>query len=213
MNSIKGKKTGFGRLVRFAGGGALLMALIGLILFSPLSASGQDGNYGYGAGQGGRHSADRSHSGPHYIGTDPEGHVEFLEIVLDLSEKQTEEVREILAQQHEERMKLHEDSMMAGRRGRGMQGRHETRRNRMHRHNDCDRVDRTEMRARMRRERREVEKDREEMRSSIEKQRGETEKKLAKVLDDDQMQKLRELHELREDHRDQRQERRERRSR
>ena len=54
MNSIAGKKTGFGRLVRFTGGGALLMALIGLILLSPLAVNGQDGQYGYGKGQGGR---------------------------------------------------------------------------------------------------------------------------------------------------------------
>ncbi len=208
MNSITGKKTGFGRLVQFTGGGALLMALIGLILSSPLSASGQDGQYGYGAGHGGR-----SHSGPHYIGADPEGQVEFLQIVLDLSEKQTEEVREILAEQHEKRMKYADGRRMAGRGGKGTYGRHEARRNHMHRHSDCDRVDRTEMRARIRRERREFEKDREEIRGRMERHRGETEEKLAKVLDDDQMNKLRELHELREDHRDQRQERRERRGR
>ncbi len=213
MNSITGKKTGLERLVRFTGGGALLMALIGLILLSPLSASGQDSHYGYGAGYGGRHSADRSHSGPHYIGADPEGHVEFLEIVLDLSEKQAGEVREILAEQHEKRMKFDDGRRMAGRHGRGMHAGHEARRNNMHRHSDCDRVDRTEMRARMRRERRKFEKDSEKTRSRIERHRGETEKKLAKVLDETQMKKLRELHELREDHRDQRQERRERRGR
>ena len=198
MNSITGKKTGIMKLVRFAGGGALLMALIGLILYSPLSASERDG---------------RSHSGPHYIGADPEGHVEFLEIVLDLSEKQADEVREILAELHEKRMKFDNGRMMAGHRGQGTRGRHEARRNHVHRHSDCDRVDRTEMRARMRRERREFEKDREKTRSRIERHRSETEKKLAKVLDDSQMNKLRELHELREDHRDQRQERRERRGR
>jgi len=213
MNSITEKKTGIMRLVRFAGGGALLMALIGLILYSPLSASGQDSHYGYGAGNGGRHSADRSHSGPHYIGADPEGHVEFLEIVLNLSEKQAGQVREILAEQHEKRMKFDDCRMMAGHRGEGMYGRHEARRNHVHRHSDCDRVDRTEMRARMRRERREFEKDREKTRSRIERHRGETEEKLAKILDDSQMNKLRELHELREDHRGQRQERRERRGR
>ena len=203
MNSITGKKTGFERLVRFAGGGALLMAIIGLILFSPLSASGQDGNYRYGAGDGGRHSGDRSHSGRHYVGADPEGHVEFLEIVLDLSEKQAEEVREILADQHEKRMKFDNGRRMAGNRGR-----HEARRNRVHRHQDCDRVDRTEMRARMRRERRELNEQREKFQGRMDKLRKETEEKLATVLDDDQMNKLRELHELREDHREERQERR-----
>lgn len=213
MNSIAGKKTGFGRLVRFTGGGALLMALIGLILLSPLSVNGQDGQYGYGKGQGGRYSADRSHSGPHYIGADPEGHVEFLEIVLDLSEKQAEEVKEILAEQHEKRMKFDDGRRMYGRRGSGTYGRHEARRNHVHRHSDCDRVDRVEMQARMRRERREFDKDREKTRSRIERNRKETEEKLAKVLDDGQMKKLRELHELREDHREERQERRERRGR
>jgi len=213
MNSITGKKTGFERLVRLTGGGALLMALIGLILFSPLSASGQDGNYGYGTGQGGRHYADRSHSGPHYIGADPEGHVEFLEIVLNLSEKQSEEVMVILEEQHEKRMKFDDGRRMGGRYGKGMNGRHEARRNHMHRYSDCDRVDRVEMQARVRRERREFEKDREKTRSRIERNRRETEEKLAKVLDDSQMKKLRELRELREDHRDQRQERRERRGR
>lgn len=208
MNSITGKKTGFERLVRFAGGGALLMAIIGLILFSPLSASGQDGRHGYGTGYGGRHSADRSHSGPHYIGADPEGHVEFLEIVLDLSEKQAEEISEILAEQHEKRMKFDGGRMMAGYRGRGMNGRHEARRNHVHRHRDCDRVDRTEMRGRMRREKREMNEQREKFQGRMDRLRKETEEKLATVLDDSQMKKLRELHELREDHREQRQERR-----
>lgn len=207
MNSITGKKTGFERLVRFTGGAALLLALFGLVLFSPLSASGQDGQYGYGEGRGGRNSADRSHSGPHYIGADPEGHVEFLEIVLDLSEKQAEEVRGILAEQHEKRMKF-DGRMMTGRRDREMYGRHEARRNRVHRHSDCDRVDRVEMRGRMRRERREFEKNREKMQRRIKRHRDETEEKLAKILDDNQMKKLRELHELREDHREERQERR-----
>ncbi len=208
MNSITGKKTGFERLVRFTGGGALLMAVFGLILFSPLSASGQDSYYGYGAGNGGRHVAGRSHSGPHYIGADPEGHVEFLEIVLDLSEKQAEEIRGILAEQHEKRMKLDDGRMMAGHRGRGMYGRHKTRRNHVHRYSDCDRVDRVEMRSRMRRERRELNKHREKMRSRMDNLREETEKKLATVLDDSQMKKLRELHELRNDHREERRERR-----
>ena len=208
MNSITGKKTGIKRFVQFTGGGALLMAIITLILLPPLSASGQDGHYGYGTGNGGRHSAVRSHSGPHYIGADPEGHVEFLEIVLDLSEKQTEEVKGILAEQHEKRMKFDEGRRIAGRRGQGTRGRHEARRNHVHRHSDCDRVDRTEMRARMRRERREMNEQREKFQGRMDRLRKETEESLATVLDDNQMEKLRELHELREDHREERQERR-----
>ena len=208
MNSITGKKTGFERLARFTGGTALLIAIVGLILFSPLSASGQDGRYGYAAGNGGRHSAGRSNSGPHYIGADPEGHVEFLEIVLDLSDKQAEEIGAILAEQHEKRMKLGGGRMMAGDRGKGIGGRHEARRNHVRRYRDCDRVDRTEMRARMRRDRREMNEQREKYQGRMDKLRKDTEEKFATVLDDSQMKKLRELHELREDHRDQRQERR-----
>ncbi len=208
MTSITGKKTGFERLVRFAGGGAFLIAIIGLILFSPISASGQDGNYRYGAGDGGRHSGDRSHFGRHYVGADPEGHVEFLEIVLDLSEKQAEEISGIFAELHEKRMKFDNGRMMAWNRGKGTYGRHEARRNRVHRYSDCDRVERVEMRGRMRRERRELNEQREKFQGRMDKLRKETEEKLATVLDDDQMNKLRELHELREDHREERQERR-----
>jgi hypothetical protein len=201
----KNENKKLGRIVRFTGWGALLMATIGLILFSPLSASGQDVRRGRGideAGGAGGHPYGAPGAGPHRFASDPDEHIAFLEIVLDLSADQVKEIEPILAEHHEK---------IAGLRGEGRkQGRHhDMRMKRMHRSGRCDKVDRTEMRAKIRRQRRELEQDREKMRASMERSRDELDKKLSKVLDDGQMEKYRKLRVLREDRREHRQELRE----
>jgi len=203
MNTKESRKKMKG-IVRFTGGGALLLAMIGLIMFSPLSAGergARHGNEYIGAGGAGGHHIGAMHAGPRHPGINTGDEIAFLEIVLDLSASQVEEIEPILAEHHEK---------MAGLRGEGgIQGRHDKRMKRMHRDARCDKVDMTEMRAEMRRQRREFEKDREEMHKRMERNREEFDGKLAKVLDDDQMEKYRKLRELREDRREERREYRE----
>ena len=190
-------------IVRFTGDGALLLAIIGLILVSPLSASGQDAlpeKSNSEAVEVGEHHFGAMHAGPHRFGNGLEGRIKFFEIVLDLSADQVKEIEPILAEHNEKMAEIRGDRMGA---------RRKKRMNRMHRRDRCDNVDRTEMRANKRRQRRELEKERAVVRVSVERNREELDKKLEKVLDDDQMKKLRELRELREDHREQRQELRE----
>jgi hypothetical protein len=146
-------------------------------------------------------------AGPHRFGNGSDGGIGFFKIVLDLSDSQVSEIEPILTEHHEK---------MAELRGKGtMQGQRAMKMKRMHRNDCCDKVDRTEMRANMRRQRRELEKDRGEMHTRMERNREELDGKLAKILDDGQMKKYRDLRELREDRREERQssheERRERR--
>ena len=193
-------------IVRFTGGGALLMAIIGMIIFSPLSAGEQGARHGRGDSEAcevGRRDFGAAHAGQHRFGINSEDHIAFLEIVLDLSDDQVEELEPILAEQHEKTTDLRGEHRMHSRQAMRMK--------RMHRSERCDNVDHTEMRANMRRQRREFEKDREEMWASRERHRNEMDEKLAKVLDDGQMKKYRELRELREDRREERQEHREQR--
>jgi hypothetical protein len=179
--------------VGFAGACALL-AMIGLIVFSPLTASGQGAlseNEARGAEAAGACDLGAFHAGPRF-GPGGEG-IEFFRIALDLTDDQAREMEPILEEHHDKMMKLREGGI-GGRRA-------EMRMNRMHRHNRCDRVDRTEMRANMRRQRREMEKDREKIRKRIDRGREDLDKKLSRVLDKDQMRKFRELRELRESRR------------
>ena len=191
------------RTVRFTGGGALILAIIGLIMFSPLTASERGASRGHGdsgAGMAGGHHIGAMHAGSRF-GNGPEGGIEFFEIVLGLSASQVEEIEPILAE--------HREKMGELRREGRMQGRHDMRMKRMHRDDRCDKVDRTEMRAEMRRQRRESGKDRDEMHKRMDRNREELDGKLAKVLDKDQMEKYRRLRELREDRREERREYRE----
>lgn len=184
-------------IVRFTGGGALLMAIIGLIIFSPLSAGEQGARHVHGnheAGAAGRRNFGAAQVGLHRFGIGSEDHISFLEIVLDLSGDQVEELEPILAEQHEKTAELRGENRMYSRQAMRMK--------RMHRGDHCDKVDQTEMRANMRRQRREFEKDRDRMLKRMEMHRAEFDKKLAEVLDDGQMKKYRELRELREDHRE-----------
>lgn len=202
MNTKRSRKALNG-IVRFTGGGALLMAIIGMIIFSPLSAGERGARHGNelteARGAGG-HQFGAMNTGPRRLGNGPERGIEFFTIVLDLSDSQVEELQPILAEQHEKMSEL---------RGKGMaQGRQAMRMKRMHRDDRCDKVDRTEMRADMRRQKREFEKNSEEMHKRVERNHEELDKKLAKVLDDDQMEKYLKLRELREDRRDQRREHR-----
>lgn len=202
MNTKESRKKIKG-IVRFTGGGALLMAIIGLIIFSPLSAGEQGARHGHRnheAGASGRRDFGAAHAGSHRFGINSEDQIAFLEIVLDLSEDQVEELEPIIAEQHEKMAELHGDRM---------QGRRAMRMKRMQRRDRCDKVDLTEMRANMRRQRRELEKDRDEIRDTMEKNRDEFDEKFAKVLDDGQMKKYRELRELREERREERRENRE----
>jgi hypothetical protein len=187
-------------IVRFTGGGALLLAMIGLISLSPLTASGQDASMDCGAGEAGGHHIGAVHAGPRF-GLGPEGGLEFFRIVLDLSDSQVREIEPVIAEHQEKMAELREKGARRVRRAARM--------NRMHACGCCDRVDRTEMRAKMRRQRREFEKEREEMRERVERSRGELEERLEKILDDGQMKKYRELRELREQRREERRELRE----
>jgi hypothetical protein len=190
------------RIVRFTGGGALLLAMIGLISLSPLTASGQDAlpvMEEYEAVEVGGHHFGAVHAGPRFeLGG---GGMEFFRIVFDLTDEQVEELTPLVEE--------HMEQMMEMRREARGQRRHAARMNRSHRRCCCDNVDRTEMRAKMRRQRRESEKTRTEMRKRAERHRGEFEEKLEKILDEDQMRKYRELRELREERREERRERRE----
>jgi hypothetical protein len=196
-------------IVRFTGGGALLMAIIGMIIFSPLSAGEQGARHGsvcIEAGGAGGHQFGAMNAGPRRLGNDPERGIEFFEIVLDLSDDQVEELKPILKEHHEKMAELRGDGRNHGHRAMRMK--------RMHRNDCCDKVDMTEERAAMRRQRRELEKDRDKMHDRMERSREELDEKLAKVLDDDQMEKYLKLRELREEHREHRREnRQERRSR
>lgn len=208
MNTKESRKKMKG-IVRFTGGGALLLAIIGLIMFSPLTASergARHGNECTEAGEAGGHQFGAMNAGPRRLGNAPERGIEFFTIVLDLSDSQVEELDPILSEHFEKMSEL---------RGKGMaQGRRAMRMKRMHRNDRCDKVDMTEMRADMRRQKREFEKNREEIRGSVERNHEELDKKLAKVLDDDQMEKYRKLRELREEGREERREdRQERRGR
>ena len=202
MNAKKNREK-MNWIVRFTGGGALLLAIIGLIHNSPLSASEQGARHEYRvheAGEVGRRYFGAVHASPRRFGSGSENHIAFLEIVLDLSESQVEEIEPILNERREKMDELRS-------RGR-MQGRRAMRMKRMHRSDCCDKVDRTSMRADMRRQRREFEKDRDSMRSRIERHREEMDEKLAKVLDAGQMKKLSELRELKSGRREERRERR-----
>jgi len=203
MNTKESRKKIKG-IVRFTGGGAILMAIIGLIIFSPISAGEQGARHGHRnheAGASGRRDFGAAHAGSHRFGINSEDQIAFLEIVLDLSEDQAEELEPIIAEQHEKMTELRGEGRMHGRRAMRMK--------RMQRHERCDKVDQTEMRANMRRQRRELEKNRDEMRASMERHRNEMDEKLANVLDDGQMKKYRELRKLREERREERRENRE----
>ncbi len=190
-------------IVRFTGGGALLLAIIGLIMFSPLTASERGARHGHGdfeAVEAGGNNFGAMNAGPRRFGNGPEGGIEFFKIVLDLSDSQAEELEPILAEHHEKIGEL---------RGKGrMQARQAMRMKRMHRNDGCDNVDQVEMRAKMRRQRREFEKNRNTMRKRVDRNREELDEKLAKVLDDDQMEKYLKLRELREEGREERREHR-----
>jgi hypothetical protein len=179
--------------VRFTGGGALLMAMIGLIILSPLTASGQDHFDGDEAAEADEHYLGAVHTGPRRFGPGPEASIEFMTIVLDLSESQVEEIEPILDEHHEKMAKLRDKGVKRGRRG--------VKISRIH-HCCCDRFDKTEMRAKMRRQKRKMEKSREEILEKVERNREKFEKKLAEVLDEDQMKKFRELRELRDSRRE-----------
>ena len=91
-NDTKQKLNG---IARFTGGGALLLTIIGLILLSPFAVNGQTAPYGHRdqeAGEVGGHHFGAVHAGPRPLGIGPEGHIAFLEIVLDLSASQVEEI-------------------------------------------------------------------------------------------------------------------------
>jgi hypothetical protein len=195
--SAKDRSIKLDRIVRFIGRGALLMAIAGLIIYSPLSAVEQDAT-------GADEYVGADKTGPLHLGICPEEHVAFLEIILDLSASQVKEIEPILAEHHEKMRELRREARVGGRQAMRM--------NRVHRHECCDMLDRTEMRAKMRRQRREFGEDSEKIRKRIERDRDEFEKKLAGVLDDGQMKKLRELRELRDTRREERQEYRQKRS-
>jgi hypothetical protein len=200
----RGKK--LNGIIRLTGAGAILMAMIGLITFSPLAAGARNECGNFGAGAAGGHHFGAVNAGPR-LGPGLEGGIEFLRIVLDLSDSQVKEIEPII-EEHREKT--------AGIRGEGRRTRRDMRINRMHGRHRCDNVDRTEMRANMRRQRREFEKDREEIRESLDRNREEFEEKLSGLLDNGQMKKFRELRELRgkrraerQKHREERQEQRE----
>ncbi len=133
-----------------------------------------------------------------------EGNIEFLAIVLDLSDRQIEEIEPVMAEQRERMIELRKKFGMGPGRDRAWKMK---RMNRMHGRGTYDNVDRTEMRARMRRESRDFEKDREKFLGRVDRARGECDNKLEKILDEGQMKKLRELRDLRDRRREERMER------
>jgi len=195
MNGKNGKKSV--RTARSAGGGALALAIIGLILFSPLNA-------GAGADGTGRHHPGSMDAGQRRLAADPQTHIAFLEIVLDLSADQVEEIRPVLAEHREKVDEIHEKY--------GMRPRRDIRMNHMQGRGCCDKVDRTEMRGEIRRQRREMEKDREKMHQRLERSRRDMDDRLAGILDEGQLRKYRALRELQDDRREHRADRREHRA-
>jgi hypothetical protein len=203
-------------IVRFTGGGALLTAMIGLILLSPLSASGQDASDETEAVavEAGGHELGALRAGPHRFGPGMRGghhrmgrgmDIELMTIVLEMSDRQVEEVEKLL-EEHQDKM----DDQFAEA---WKKERRQARKNRVHRRSGYDRVRSGEAREKMRRERSEK---REEMRELRDQMRDELDGRLAGVLDDGQMKKLREMRELREARREEirqlREERREERA-
>ena len=202
MNTKESRKK-IKRFARFTGGGALLLAIIGLIIFTPLSASERGARHEkecIEAGGAGGHQFGAMNAGPRRLENGPERGLEFFTIVLDLSESQVEELDPILSEHFEKMGELRGEGRMQGRRAMRMK--------RMHRDGGCDKVDMTEMRANMRRQKREFEKTHEEMHKRVERNREELDEKLAKILDDDQMEKYLKLRELREEGREERREHR-----
>ena len=212
MKTKKGERKN-SRTLRSIAVAAAALAIVGMIVAAPLYAGAGNGRYGggprvrcdgdgphgYGRGEGMHGGRYRCDAGPgmRHHGTWGAGDIDFLAVALDLSETQVKEIEPVLAEQREKMLQLREELGM----GRGWgpdRGRNGMRMNRMHRCGDYGNVDRTELRARMRREQREFEKNHEKFLERIERARNECDEKLAKILDQGQMEKWRKFRALRD---------------
>lgn len=187
--------------MRNAIGGVIVAALMGMLPVSQLRADETEGFEDQGPQVPAGQLEAPEHGGHHPFV--PELGIEFMKIVLDLTEEQAEELEPIL-KEHREKMEF----LRGTRRMREHDAAHMKR---MRRSCRCDKVDRAEMRSMIRRDRREMGKERWKLRRRAAAQHEELEKKLSKVLDGKQMEKLRKLRELRESRREEHQRRRGRR--